>query len=198
MVPALKTERETSMIDDDSVRGYPWRTRQGQKKRPVPVKETGVKGRIRVITAGGTIDKDYNGNETNHGYNFEIGRPAWHSIAERAKIPYTVTTSEACRKDSLDMTDADRDLVVTLAEMAKEDRIIVTHGTDTIHVTAERLSHIAETTIVLTGAMKPAVFKDTDADFNVGMAVGAVMVLPPGVYIALYGKVVPWNQYTPR
>lgn len=157
-----------------------------------------MKGRFRVITAGGNIDKDYQVGADNHGYDFEIGDPAWNAIAWRAKIPYAVTITEACRKDSLDMTDADRDHIRTLVTAAQEDKIIITHGTDTIHLTAEALAIIEGKTIVLTGAMLPEKFADTDAHFYVGMAVGAVLSLPPGVYIALYGEVVPWDEYVPR
>lgn len=157
-----------------------------------------MKGRIRVITAGGTIDKDYLATEDNHGRNYEIAEPSWHAIAKRAKIPYAVTVREACRQDSLDMSDDDRDMVEAMTAAASEDKVVILHGTDTIHVTAERLSTIENKTIVLTGAMTPERFRDSDADFNVGMAIGAVFSLPPGIYIALYGEVVQWNEYIPR
>lgn len=156
-----------------------------------------MKGKFRVVTTGGTIDKGYAANEDHHGRNYEIGKPAWHAIAGRAKLPYAVTVREACHVDSLDMTDDDRDSIEVCVATAEEDRVIVTHGTDSIHVTAERLSTIKGKTIVLTGAMQPEKFKESDADFNVGLTVGAALSLPPGVYIALNGDVVPWDEFVP-
>ena len=96
------------------------------------------------------------------------------------------------------MTDQDRNVISALAAIAEEDKIIITHGTDTIHVTAAELNIVKDKTIVLTRAMKPEKFADTDAHFNVGMAVGAILSLSPGVYIALYGEVVAWENFVPR
>lgn len=153
---------------------------------------------IRFIQAGGTIDKDYLASDDNHGYNFVIGESAFHSISRRAGIPYAVGFTCACQKDSLDMNDADRDIIKRIASATREDKVIVMHGTDTIHVTAKHLSDIKGKVIVLTGAMKPERFRDSDADFNFGMAVGAVHCLPAGVYIALYGEVKRWDKYKHR
>lgn len=153
---------------------------------------------IRFIQAGGTIDKDYLATDENHGYNFVIGESAFHAISRRAGIPYAVGFTCACRKDSLDMDDSDRYVIQQIALDAREDKIVILHGTDTIHVTARRLVDIVGKTIVLTGAMTPERFRESDADFNVGMAVGAVQTLPPGVYIVLYGEVKRWDEYTPR
>ena len=99
------------------------------------------------------------------------------------------------RKDSLDITDGDRENIFKSIEDTNADKIIITHGTDTIHVTAKRLSEVKNKTIVLTGAMLPEKFSDTDADFNLGMAVAGVQVLPFGVYICLYGKISPWDKF---
>lgn len=153
---------------------------------------------IHFIQAGGTIDKDYLGNDENHGYNFMIGRPGCQSVLQRAGIPYEISFTRACQKDSLDMDDSDRNRVRDIVLACREERIIITHGTDTIKKTATTLSSIKNKVIVLTGAMKPEKFRDTDADFNIGMAVGAVHCLPNGVYIALYGEVKPWEEYVPR
>ena len=95
------------------------------------------------------------------------------------------------------MTDDDRMDIVDGILALTEKKVIITHGTDTMKQTALTLSddtRLADKTIVLTGAMKPEKFRDSDADFNVGMAVGAVQCLPPGVYIALNGVVAPWNK----
>ena len=96
------------------------------------------------------------------------------------------------------MDDHDRDEVKRMTQSADADKVIIMHGTDTIHVTAEHLSDIEGKVIVLTGAMTPERFRDSDADFNVGMAVGAVHCLPAGVYIALYGEVKRWDEFVPR
>ena len=156
-----------------------------------------MESKFRVVTTGGTIDKAYAATEDHHGRNYEIGEPAWHAIAARAKLPYVPIVREACRIDSLDMTSDHRDVIEVSVAAAMEDRVIVTHGTDSIHITAERLSTIKGKTIVLTGAMQPEKFKESDADFYVGVAVGAVLSLPPGVYIALNGDVVPWEEFEP-
>lgn len=153
---------------------------------------------ILVVQAGGTIDKDYLAAENHHGHNFTIGESAAHTIIERAGIPYRVEFISACMKDSLEMDDTDRQLVYDAVAGAEEDLIVVLHGTDTIHETAKLLSSIKGKTIVFTGAMRPERFRDSDADFNVGMAFGAVQHLTPGVYIALYGEVVWWDHYVPR
>lgn len=151
-----------------------------------------------VIQAGGTIDKNYLADDRNHGYNFVIGESAWHRICHRAGVPYAVEFTCACQKDSLDMDDDNRNDIKRIAASAHEDKVVILHGTDTIHVTAKHLSDITGKTIVLTGAMTPERFRESDADFNVGMAVGAVQTLPPGVYIVLYGEVKRWDEYKPR
>jgi len=93
------------------------------------------------------------------------------------------------RKDSLDLHDEDRQLVVEAAASCEERCIIVTHGTDTMTSTADSLSSIADKTIVLTGALSPARFAKSDATFNVGMAFAAVQTLAVGVYIVMNGQV---------
>ena len=153
---------------------------------------------FRVIQAGGTVDKDYLPSDENHGYNFVIGESAFHSIIQRAGIPCAIGFTSACQKDSLDMDDDDRDTIKRIVSTTHEDKIIIMHGTDTILVTATHLADISDKVIVLTGAMRPERFRDSDADFNFGMAVGAVQCLPPGIYIALYGEVKCWDEYIPR
>lgn len=92
-------------------------------------------------------------------------------------------------KDSLDLTDEDRRVIRDKIAANPCARIVVTHGTDTMIQTARLLQGIAGKMIVLTGSLQPARFKGTDAPFNVGVAIGAVQVLPPGVYIAMGGEV---------
>lgn len=93
------------------------------------------------------------------------------------------------------MTDEDRQKVLDSVRSTTLDKVVITHGTDTIHKTAETLSAVKGKTVVLTGAMLPEKFKDSDADFNLGMAVCAVRNLPHGIYIALYGEVKLWNEF---
>lgn len=151
---------------------------------------------ITFVQAGGTIDKDYMPSSGTHGYNFEIGEPASASILSRIQPHFNYELNSLVRKDSLDINDADRELIKSFVEQLDNDRIIITHGTDTIRQTAESLSGISNKTIVLTGSMTPEKFKQSDADFNLGMAVGAVQALPHGVYICLYGLITPWHEYT--
>lgn len=153
---------------------------------------------ILFVQVGGTIDKDYPQGETHHGYEFQIGEPAILSIMARAKCAHEWSHLPVLRKDSLDISDADRARVREMIDASGKEKIIVTHGTDTIHKTAEALSELQGKTIVLTGAMLPEKFRDSDADFNLGMAVGALQHLPPGVYIALYGQVLRWDEFVPR
>jgi L-asparaginase len=150
------------------------------------------------LQIGGTIDKDYPAGATDHGYEFQIGEAAFLSIMTRAKLPYSWSHGTIMRKDSLDMTEEDRAIVCKHVNESAQEKVVLTHGTDTIHKTAAALSNVQHKTIVLTGAMLPEKFRDSDADFNLGMAIGAVQCLPHGVYIVLYGEVKPWNEYTPR
>jgi L-asparaginase len=95
------------------------------------------------------------------------------------------------RKDSLEMTEADRQMVCERIAARPERRVLVTHGTDTMTDTAGALESLSDRTIVLTGSLAPARFARTDAVFNVGMAFAAVQALPPGVYIAMNGQLFP-------
>jgi L-asparaginase len=147
---------------------------------------------IHCIQTGGTIDKTYPQGATHHGYNFEITTPAIARILSEVHAPFEYTVTECLKKDSLDITDADRNLILKTVADSPHEHIIVTHGTDTMHVTASvlREAQLAKV-IVLTGAMLPESMKGSDASFNIGMAYGALQTLPHGVYIVLYGSV--WN-----
>lgn len=153
---------------------------------------------ILLLQIGGTIDKDYPQGATDHGYEFQIGEPGFLSILRRAKVSYNLSHGTVLRKDSLDMIDEDRATVCKHVDESGQEKIVLTHGTDTIHKTAAALSSIKGKTIVLTGAMLPEKFRDSDADFNLGMAIGAAQCLPHGVYIVLYGEVKPWDEFKPR
>lgn len=149
------------------------------------------------MQVGGTIDKGYPANDDNHGYSFQIGDPAYRSILKRAKVAFRWKHYELLQKDSLDMTDDDRRELASTIYLWPEKKVVVTHGTDTIGASAKAIASWKNDTktVVLTGAMQPEKFRDSDADFNLGMAVAAVQLLPTGVYVVLRGKVVPWDKY---
>lgn len=141
---------------------------------------------ILVLTTGGTIDKHYFDALSEYQI-VESGIPALLSEA-RVALPHRV--EEVCRKDSLDLTDADRAEIARRAAEAPEKRIVVTHGTDTMTETAKVLAQaVPGKTIVLTGALSPARFAETDAPFNLGMAFATAQVAPPGVWIVMSGEV---------
>lgn len=151
---------------------------------------------ILFVQVGGTVDKGYPPGDDNHGYAFKIGKPAYLTILKRAGVSFRWRHYELLQKDSLDMTAEDRHELATVVCGWPEKRVIVTHGTDTIRASAKTLAEYGDQkTIILTGAMLPEKFRNSDADFNLGMAVAAVQYLPPGVYIALRGKVVPWDKF---
>ena len=141
---------------------------------------------ILVLTTGGTIDKNYFDALSEYQI-VDSGIPALLKQA-RAALPHRV--EEVCRKDSLELTDADRAEIARRARDAAETRIVITHGTDTMTDTARVLAAaVPGKTIILTGALSPARFADTDAPFNLGMAFAAAQVAPPGVYIAMSGQI---------
>lgn len=141
---------------------------------------------ILILTTGGTIDKNYFDALSEYQI-VDSGIPALLAEA-RVALPYRLV--ELMRKDSLEMTDADRDLIAAVARDAAETRIIVTHGTDTMTDTAKVLAaQVPGKTIVLTGALSPARFAETDAPFNLGMAFATAQTAAPGVWIAMSGQV---------
>ncbi|MBI5456915.1 asparaginase [Candidatus Kaiserbacteria bacterium] len=150
---------------------------------------------ITFIQTGGTIDKDYPRGETNHGYEFAITDAAVKSILPYCHTMFTYDIVEVAKKDSLDLTDDDRANILNAVQATRSNHIVITHGTDTMLKTAEMLDCVEGKTIVLTGAMLPEKFVHSDARFNVGMAVASAQSLPSGVYVALYGCVVPWRQF---
>ena len=148
--------------------------------------------KIAFVQTGGTIDKDY--PKATGGYAFEIEEPAVKRILEKIDPNFDFEVISVLRKDSLEITEVDRKKIHDACERIAADRIVVTHGTDTMIKTAEKLSGIKGKVIVLTGAMKPERFVDSDAAFNLGTAVGAVSVLRKGVYLAMNGRIYPWNK----
>jgi len=140
---------------------------------------------ILVLTTGGTIDKSYFDALSEYQV-VDSGIPA---LLKEARVALPFRVKEVCRKDSLELTDADRAEIVERARAAPETRIVITHGTDTMTDTAHALARIPAKTMVLTGALSPARFAETDAPFNLGMAFAAAQVAPAGVWIAMSGQV---------
>jgi L-asparaginase len=142
---------------------------------------------IRFVTTGGTIDKVYFDALS----QFEVGDSPLTQILTEGRVEFEYDVVALLQKDSLEMTDADRQQLRDFIAADDADKYVITHGTDTMPQTAEMLTDLAGQTIVITGALTPARFRSTDAVFNVGMAVAAVQVCQPGVYIAMNGQVFP-------
>ena len=142
---------------------------------------------IRFITTGGTIDKIYFDALS----QFEVGDSLVKHILTDGLVEFDYDIVPILQKDSLEMTDEDREQLYKLILNDDTTRFVITHGTDTMPQTADKLAGLSGKTIVLTGALTPARFRTTDAVFNVGMAVAAVQACEPGVYIAMNGQVFP-------
>jgi L-asparaginase len=146
---------------------------------------------IRILVTGGTFDKEY--NERTGQLYFKDTHIAEMLRLGRSRLDVIIRT--VMMVDSLEMTDGDRALIVQNCIKADEDRIVITHGTDTMTETAAEISKaVPNKTVVLTGAMIPYAFGSSDGLFNLGSALSFVQALPPGVYIAMNGKCFPWNR----
>jgi len=144
--------------------------------------------RIQIFTTGGTIDKVYFDAKS----DFEVGDPQIADILNSAGVTFEWDIETLLRKDSLDLDDEDRHAVARAVHNCDCERILVTHGTDTMSETAlaiEQRGDLGEKTVVFVGSLAPARFKGTDAEFNIGFAVAAVQILPPGSYIAMNGRI---------
>lgn len=151
--------------------------------------------KIRVFVTGGTFDKEY--DELNGKLFFKDTHLSEMLALGRCKLAVEIRTLMMI--DSLEMQDSDRALILDHCVKAAENRIVITHGTDTMEVTARTLgaaSSLRGKTIVLTGAMIPYKFGSSDGLFNLGSALGLVQTLPPGIYIAMNGKYFPWDNVT--
>ena len=146
---------------------------------------------IRILITGGTFDKEYN-ERTGQLYFKETHLPEMLWLG-RSRVEVNIRT--VMMIDSLDMTDSDRALIVQNCVQAPEERIVITHGTDTMTETAAAVAAaIHDKTVVVTGAMIPYAFGSSDGLFNLGSALSFVQVLQPGVYIAMNGKCFPWDR----
>jgi L-asparaginase len=140
---------------------------------------------IRFVTTGGTIDKIY----FDAGSQFEVGDSPLRNILTEGLVSFDYDVVPLLQKDSLEITDEDRQALMKFIGNDSASLYVVTHGTDTMAETAAVLRSISGKTIVLTGSLSPARFKSSDAVFNIGMAVAAVQTVKPGVYIAMNGQV---------
>jgi len=141
--------------------------------------------KLTIFTTGGTIDKVY----FDASSEFEVGESQIAHILREAMVSFDFEVRALMQKDSLDMTDADRAIIRSAVEQCDAANVLITHGTDTMTLTATALDGIEGKTVVLTGALSPARFRSTDAVFNIGLAVAAVQAMPEGVYIAMNGRV---------
>jgi L-asparaginase len=147
--------------------------------------------RIRILVTGGTFDKEY--NELRGTLFFQDTHVPEMLRLGRCLLDVEVRTLMMI--DSLDMTGDDRRIIAEHCRAAPESRIVITHGTDTMVETAAHLGReIRDKTIVLTGAMVPYKFGSSDGLFNLGSALAFVQTLPPGVYVAMNGRVFAWDK----
>lgn len=138
-----------------------------------------------IVTTGGTIDKIYFDDKS----DFQIGEPQIGRILDELGVAFRYDVIPILRKDSLHITTDDRELLRATVAAQSARHVLVTHGTDSMVETARVLAAIQDKTIVLTGALNPARFRGSDAEFNIGTAVGAVQSLPAGVHIAMNGRI---------
>jgi len=148
--------------------------------------------KLLIITTGGTIDKIYFDDKS----DYQVGEPQISQILHAMNVAFDFEVSALMRKDSLHIGDSDRRLIRDVVAASKVRNVLITHGTDSMIETAAVLNDIEDKTIVLTGALNPARFRDSDAVFNIGCAVGAAQSLSPGTYIVMNGKV--WDPQKVR
>ena len=146
--------------------------------------------KLHIFTTGGTIDKVYFDALS----EFQVGESPLDAILREANVGIDYELTSLMRKDSLELTDEDRSTIFDAVSASDATHILITHGTDTMAQTAERLRGIDDKTIILTGAMQPARLRSTDAIFNVGFAIASAQLQAAGVYIAMNGRVFPAGQ----
>lgn len=146
--------------------------------------------KIQILVTGGTLDKDYN------TLNGELGFSHTHlpQMLEQANLTLPISVETLLLKDSLEMSDSDRTLISQYVQNSAEEKIVITHGTDTMALSANHLLDSlknTDRTIVFTGAMRPYCLGKSDALFNLGFAICAAQTLPAGVYLAMNGQIHP-------
>jgi L-asparaginase len=140
---------------------------------------------LEILTTGGTIDKVYFDKKS----NYEVGDPFVEELLRKMNVNISFKVKSLMKIDSLDMTDIDREEILNYIKNSNANNFLITHGTDSIVETAIYLKKISDKTIVLTGSLKPAIFIDNDAIFNVGSALTSAQILKNGVYIVINGQV---------
>ena len=140
---------------------------------------------LEILTTGGTIDKVYFDKKS----NYEVGDPFVEELLRKMNVNISFKVKSLMKIDSLDMTDIDREEILNYIKNSNANNFLITHGTDSIVETAIYLKKISDKTIVLTGSLKPAIFIDNDAIFNVGSALTSAQILKKGVYIVINGQV---------
>lgn len=144
--------------------------------------------KLVFIQTGGTIDKDY--PHSSKGWAFEFGAPATNRILEKLNPSFDYEIITAFQKDSLEITEEDRTLLAELILNRNENKFIITHGTDTIIETADFLkNHIKNKLVILTGAMRPERFTNSEAPINLGSAIATANLMDNGIFITMHGIV---------
>ncbi|MDX1795206.1 MAG: asparaginase domain-containing protein [Hydrogenovibrio sp.] len=142
---------------------------------------------IHLLITGGTLDKDYEATTGELVFNSSH----LPEILQQANVTLAIESDTLMLKDSLEMTDKDRESILNACLRSSQRRLVITHGTDTMTQTADLLKNhpdLSEKTIILTGAMRPFKLGMTDASFNLGSALMAVQLAPPGVYLTMNGQ----------
>lgn len=140
---------------------------------------------ILVVTTGGTFDKQYFDALS----EYQIAESVIEKLLKTSRVAHPFRVVELLRKDSLELTDEDRALIRATIAAAPESHVVITHGTDTMTETARALEGLEGKTVVLTGALAPARFAESDAAFNLGMAFACCQAAQPGVWITMSGSV---------
>jgi L-asparaginase len=151
---------------------------------------SGTGDEILLLTTGGTIDKLYFDALS----EYQIGDSVVGRVLATARVAQPFRVVELMRKDSLELTEEDRATIVQAVREAPNSRVVITHGTDTMAETARAIGTAEGKTVVLVGALAPARFAESDAPFNLGMAIAAVQTAAPGVYIAMNGTIFPGDK----
>ena len=140
---------------------------------------------IQIFAVGGTIDKIY----FDAASEFKVGEPQIGELLHEANVTFHYHVDSLMRKDSLEMDDTDRQRIREAVDQCACERILITHGTDTMADTARALLGLENKTVVMTGSMQPARLRVSDAIFNIGFAIGALLHMPHGIYVAMNGQV---------
>jgi L-asparaginase len=140
---------------------------------------------IQLFTTGGTFDKVYYGALS----EFQIGEPMAGEILREAGVTFAFKVESLLKKDSLELTDEDRELIRAKVAACPAKHILISHGTDTMNLSAEALQEISGKVIIFTGVMQPARMRSSDAPSNLGVAIGALQYLPEGIYVAMSGHI---------